>query len=182
MTGALNEPRRICGGVFCLSPGVVCDITKPVKRTLPHIAWLLILTLLASGCSLRQEVRPGSTPARWQCRTPRLDPADGENADGDLIAGSGSSGKQIQVRLDLLNSDVIPQHDLYLAIDSQPGGRSSLPGGNTAGIAWDWLVYLPAQGHIQVLESSTQGQPSGIYWLCVTPTSIQSKSACKPAS
>ena len=102
---------------------------------------------------------PGSTPVRWQSADLRvLDPADGENADGDLIAGyARSSGKQIQVRLDLLDSEVIPQHDLYLAIDSQPGGRSSLPGGNTAGIAWDWLVYLPAQGHIQVLKSSTQG-------------------------
>ena len=102
---------------------------------------------------------PDTIPIRWQSADLRLlDLADGENADGDLIAAyARRSGKQIQVRLDLLDSQIIPQHDLYLAIDSQAGGNSSLPGGNTTGIAWEWLVYLPAQGEIQVLESASQG-------------------------
>ena len=60
---------------------------------------------------------------------------------------------QVQVRLDVLDSEPIADHDLIIVIDNAPGGNSILPDGTSTDIAWDTLIYLPALGQISVMNS-----------------------------
>ena len=83
-----------------------------------------------------------------------LDPADANAPSGDLIVGYAREMEdQVQVRLDLLDSDPIADHDLYIAIDDTPGGNLALADGTGTDIAWDTLIYLPALGQISVTNS-----------------------------
>ena len=74
------------------------------------------------------------------------------NSDGRLIPTLYSS-TQIDFRLDFMDLDYVPSQDIYLALDHLPGGTSSLPNGGHADIKWDTLLYFPAQGGIEAVDS-----------------------------
>lgn len=91
-----------------------------------------------------------------------IDAPDTANAAWDLIAGYARRvDGQVQVRLDLLDADILPSYDLYLAIDDSPGGKSTLPGGAPTEFAWDKLIYLPANGSIQVTNHELEPIAAG---------------------
>ena len=102
---------------------------------------------------------PAPSPIPWTVSDLRvIDPSDTYDPSGDLIAGYARvTDDQVQVRLDLLDSDAIADHDLYIAIDNAPGGIEALPDGTATDIAWDRLIYLPAQG--QIAMSDNQNEP-----------------------
>jgi hypothetical protein len=59
------------------------------------------------------------------------------------------AGNDLQIRFDFLESELDTRFDLYLALDTQPGGTHSLPIDTESGLAWDTLLYLPAAGNPQ---------------------------------
>ena len=74
--------------------------------------------------------------------------------DQDLIAVYfRQSFTDIQIRLDLLDHKTLPGYDLYLAIDTQPGGQVSLPISATANIEWDMLAVIPAFGPFKIISA-----------------------------
>lgn len=82
-----------------------------------------------------------------------LDAADATIATHDLIAFySREAGDDLQLRLDLLDHAVLPDYDLYIAVDSLPGGTEFLPLSQNAGIKWDTLLVVPASGRLRVLD------------------------------
>ncbi len=112
-------------------------------------AFLLFLTLVA--CTPQATV---STISDWAYADLRsLDAADAEHPDFDLIAAYARwLGSELQIRLDWLEQAALPNYDLYLALDSLPGGTRSLPIAAQADIAWDTLFVIPASGPIQALK------------------------------
>ncbi len=64
---------------------------------------------------------------------------------------------ELQIRLDLLTYETSDPLDIYLALDTNPGGVRDLPFGGQAGFDWDTLIHLPASGRI--LISDAQGKP-----------------------
>lgn len=54
----------------------------------------------------------------------------------------------VQIRLDLLNYTDNLDYDLYLALDTAPGGASRLPVEAQAAIDWDVLLTIPASGDL----------------------------------
>lgn len=68
-----------------------------------------------------------------------------------------SAGNELELRLDLLDLDLSPEADLYLALDTEPGGTQDLPLEARAALELDTLIILPAYGELQILD--TDGQP-----------------------
>jgi len=83
----------------------------------------------------------------------RLDPDDASNPGNDLVAVyTRQSPRSVDFRFDLLDSVQIPDFDLYIPIDFQPGGSNSLPIKAQVSFQWDILLQLAANHPIQVLR------------------------------
>ena len=108
---------------------------------------LLFLLLVLTACG------PVEESPDWAYADLRLlDPTDGAVIPGqDLVAlYVRTTGDKLQLRLDLLDLAPLPEMDLYLALDTLPGGSSWLPIEAGAAIEWDVLLTIPAAGSIQV--------------------------------
>jgi len=82
-----------------------------------------------------------------------LAPADAPQTDADLIAlYSRLVGYDFQVRLDLLDLATDAQVDMYLALDTKPGGTRVLPFQAQAEIDWDLLLFIPQVGNPQAFS------------------------------
>lgn len=87
----------------------------------------------------------------------------------DLIAVyTRNADTDFQIRLDFWDLDLTPRTDLYLALDTQPGGTDWLPFGVKAQVTWDILLVFPAQGSPQALKP-TNKSPNSLQDLEVYP-------------
>jgi hypothetical protein len=81
-----------------------------------------------------------------------LSPHGDANPDLDIIATyTRVTSNDLQIRLDILNLPFEPGFDVYIALDTRPGGTRKLPIEAIAGVDWDILLVLPASGSPQVL-------------------------------
>lgn len=79
----------------------------------------------------------------------------------DLIAVyTRNADTDFQIRLDFLDLDLTPRTDLYLALDTQPGGTDWLPLGIKAQVNWEILLVFPAEGPPQVLKAPNKSPNS----------------------
>jgi hypothetical protein len=122
---------------------------------LAKVVFLLAVVLTATSCTPAPEASP---LPEWRYSDLRgLDAAEAPNPAFDILAiYTRSQGEHWSIRLDLLDSSPTPDFDLYLALDSQPGGSSSLPIQAETSFAWDTLLVIPAHGALQALEASLQ--------------------------
>ena len=133
-----------------------------MKKSSLILALSLFFAALVSGCDMRGgAASPGSVP--WAVADLRaFDPPEANDPSGDLIAAYARTlTDQVQVRLDLLDSDILADHDLFIAIDNAPGGLDALPDGTDTDISWDKLIYLPAHGQIRMLDNQFRPVPLG---------------------
>jgi hypothetical protein len=120
--------------------------------------FLFIIIFMIPGCKSSNQ---STVLHNWQYIDFRLfDPPDSILATADILGvylyqpSNKEDRADIYIRLDMLDVKDVPDMDIYLAIDSQPGGSISLPIQATADIAWDWLIIISAGGSIEVLNSS----------------------------
>ena len=135
----------------------VYDINHSLRKSQILLPVLILFAASLTGCNLRTQSPPsGLIP--WMFSDVRvIDAPDASSPATDLIAGyARRMGEQVQVRLDFLDADILPDYDLYLAIDDFPGGSRSLPGIVPTDISWDRLIYMPAQGGIIVFNQDLE--------------------------
>lgn len=112
------------------------------------------LGLLIVACSPQEIGRPRDSWEYTDLRT--LSAANEEDAEGDFIAAySRIAGSDMQFRFDLLDLSDTPNVDIYLAIDTKPGGTQLLPINGSSEIEWDTLLILPAFDTPRALSSSS---------------------------
>lgn len=119
---------------------------------------MLLAAWLISGCAPQPEISPGD---RWLYANLRTVEAPSEiDPSFDLVAAyTRLAGGDLQIRLDLLELDPLPSFDLYLALDTGPGGRRELPFQAESDLAWDTLLYLPASAPTSSFQSGAPGSP-----------------------
>jgi len=107
------------------------------------IFFIFALGLLLAACIPGEVVAPSDPWSYGDLRI--LSPGDLEEApDLDLIAAyTRFTGSDWQIRLDLLDMNENSTFDLFIALDTSPGGIRRLPGGLEAEIEWDFLLFLP---------------------------------------
>jgi hypothetical protein len=120
---------------------------------------ILIISIISSGCSYvypKASTDSGLRP--WVYTDLRaLDDADAPAPDQDLLAiYLRTAGSEIQIRLDFMDLAVQSNIDLYLALDTQPGGTRFLPISASSDIDWDTLIMIPNGGPIQAIDSHNQ--------------------------
>jgi len=109
---------------------------------------LILMTLAACA------PRPSGSPALpWEYADLRHLSSSGDAPpDLDLIAAyTRSAGSDLQIRLDVLDLTFDSTSDLYIALDTSPGGTRAMPIQATSKLKWDLLLILPAKGSPQTI-------------------------------
>jgi hypothetical protein len=120
---------------------------------------LLLFALLLAGCATAVE-------KSWEITDLRaLDPLDVKDPALELIAVyTREIGFEKQIRLDFLDIPEKPSSDIYIALDTQPGGVEMvhlsrldtqalyLEGLRKTDILYDLLLVIPAEGEPSVLD------------------------------
>ena len=112
---------------------------------------VILLSNMLSSCQSASQIQLAEP--KWVYTDLKiLDEADAPMPEQDFLAGyTRMSGNELQIRLDFLELNELPATDLYLLLDSIPGGARELPWHVPVTLAWDILVILPVNGEIQVL-------------------------------
>ena len=126
---------------------------RPGIRELLAICGLLVWL---AGCLGGQEGGSLASSRPWAYTDLRaVEAAGAVQPELDLVAAYiRRLGPEIQVRLDLLDLTDRHDYDLYLALDTGPGGTTELPLQATAELEWDTLLIIPASGPIQALAGA----------------------------
>ena len=124
---------------------------------------MICTILLTTSCSILNTDRGESSQIYtqpWAYHDLRAyDPADTSTAQQDLIAAYyRDADHDAQIRLDFLDLSDIPDYDLYLAIDSAPGGSTWLPIQAETTIEWDKLITISAKGEIRAFSYNHENQ------------------------
>ncbi len=132
-------------------------IKKVLKSSI--ILFLSSLFLLSNSCR-GTDIDLGLTG--WKYSDLRiLEIADTNEPMVDLISlyTRHNQGNE-QIRLDLLERTNLIDYDIYIAIDSLPGGTNILPLPSIATINWDRLIIIPSEGQIQILNEQQKSIPN----------------------
>ncbi len=105
-----------------------------------------------------------------------IDMVDADNPVQDILAiYARESNDLFQVRIDFLELDAVSQEqDIYLVIDSMPGGSKALPFNAQSKIEWDFLIIIPATGKSRMI-TATDYSPTDFHlniWRNTTQSSI----------
>jgi hypothetical protein len=123
-----------------------------------RIAPLIGLVILIVACAPGQN---RSITDAWKFADLRiLSSAGRDEPDLDLISAyTRIVNQDFQIRLDLLDLTLESAADLYIAIDTKPGGTRELPIGAPVSIDWDTLLIFPATGSPSALSADEYLQP-----------------------
>ena len=121
-----------------------------MPRSLSFFISFLFISLI-SACVPQDVATPGDN---WDYADLRIISEFGEfSPELDFIAGyTRLAGGDLQIRLDFLDQQLLPSSDVYIALDTKPGGTIELPIDGIAEIEWDTLLVLPASGRPQTLN------------------------------
>jgi len=119
---------------------------------------LFILAILLLGCQSVQGKLNNRELLNWNYGDLRLlDPIDAIEPDQDLIAlYSRINDQSFQIRIDFLDLDNKSGKDIYIAIDTNPGGLAQIKVNKNDSvpveISWDFLIKIPVSGRVIVMD------------------------------
>jgi len=120
---------------------------------------ILAISTYLVGCHPVQHDSSIKPFAIWNYSDVRLlDPIDTDNPEQDLIAFYTKIENQyFQIRMDFLIFDFPSIRDIYIPIDTNPGGLDQIKTKNNGiinvDINWDYLLIIPAAGKIEIVNS-----------------------------
>ncbi len=132
------------------------------------VAWTAFIFLLVAPASCAV---PPSADRSWAYADLRLlvPPRDGLDPAEDLLAVyTRDAGFDVQIRMDFLDLDTTPTNDIYIALNTKPGGPDSVflsptpfaaaaPADLTpTALQWDTLLVIPAVGQPQAFSAGEQ--------------------------
>ena len=136
----------------------------PIKRlstaifAIPMILVVLIFLIFPLAACQSYKMQP--KPIKWVFADLRITSTDfSENPSQDIVAAyTRESSSDIQIRLDLLDISPNIKSDIYIALDTQPGGTNDLPLDIKSKLYWDTLITIPADGkpgaHIPIMQGT----------------------------
>ncbi len=115
---------------------------------------LIIMFLLQIGCQSEVSIQNSSKILEWKYSDLKiLDPIDMIKPDQDLIAAYARRNNQsLELCLDFLYLDKNNGKDIYISLDTNPGGSTQIitngEGYLTSDIRWEYLIKITAAGDV----------------------------------
>ncbi len=126
-------------------------------------ASLVFISVLLSGCQSSPVNQNYHKLLEWKYSDLKLlDSIDTVIPDQDLVAAySRKEIDSIQMRLDFLDLDHYLGKDIYIPIDTNPGGQFQIiteKGGQlVSDIRWDYLLTITASGDVEIVDKTYSG-------------------------
>ena len=123
------------------------------------ITCMIIVLLLQTGCQSVVNVQNFREILEWNYSDLKvLDPIDMINPDQDLIAAYARTNNQsLQLAFDFLYLDKNLGKDLYIPLDTNPGGNTQIitngEGYLVSDINWDYLIKITDAGDVTLLNN-----------------------------
>jgi hypothetical protein len=135
---------------------LTCSQTAGVRAMLNRLLPGLLIAAFLAGCLPE---KPAAQPQSWSyADLLALNTQTAPQPSHDLVAlYARTHGRELQIRLDLLDYTSELDYDLYLALNSGPGGSRALPIDGEAGLDWNVLIRAPAGGIMSA--SDPDGKP-----------------------
>ena len=120
---------------------------------------LVVLFFLSIPLTACQPNKMQTKPKKWVFADLRITSTDfSEDPSQDIVAAyTRESGSDIQIRLDFLDISPNIKSDIYIALDTQPGGTNDLPLDIKSDVFWDTLLTIPTNGKPGAYLPSLQG-------------------------
>jgi hypothetical protein len=119
---------------------------------------LIILSLFLVGCQPVSRNQNDQGMLNWSYGDLRqLDPIDAAKSDQDLIAiYTRFNNQSFQIRLDFLDLATYLGKDIYIPLDTNPGGNPQIKTDNNGSLVsdinWDYLIKITNSGNIEILD------------------------------
>lgn len=145
--------------IHCVDPShdlFISKISKPSR----YLYWILLFTSIYILLVACQSSKPDQNPTVWVYTDLRAISANfTDNPSNDVVAAyTRESGSDIQIRLDWLDITRDFQSEIYIALDTQPGGTTYLPLDTDSILNWDTLIKVPAHGSPVAYNPATPGE------------------------
>jgi len=120
--------------------------------------FILVIALLLTGCQSVQGKLTKNGLLDWKYGDLRLlDPIDAIEPDRDLIAlYTRINDQSFQIRIDFLDLLSSSRNDIYLAVDTNPGGLTQIEANKNDLIpvkfSWDYLIKIPSTGKAAIIN------------------------------
>jgi hypothetical protein len=140
------------------------DYDSGMRMAKRFVCIFLVLFLLLASCQTRpSRLEPAQLVVAppWKYIDLRLIKTQVELTPSQSLAALyvRDVGGEQQIRLDLLDYSPDPIIDLYLALDTRPGGTRYLPLSAQANLDWDALITIPASGDVTVIDAQGKEIP-----------------------
>ena len=145
---------------------------------------LLVSFCLAAWLSACTAAPAPLIPGKWLAADLlALDPPEAVDPGADLIAiYARPMPGALHLRLDLLDFSGGQDADLVLALDTAPGGTTTLPLDGASDLEWDALLVIPASGDLKVWDRLGQTLPDTALRVARSPSSHSIAISLNPAS
>ena len=118
---------------------------------------IIISSMLPACATPVPHADSSSSFSGWRISELRLLQAPGSDPEHSLVAVyDRKTTFDLEIRLDFLDLAGSPDFDVYLALDTQPGGSNVLPIDAKSGLNFDVLVKIPATGIPQAFNLRLQ--------------------------
>jgi hypothetical protein len=137
---------------------IFSSIERIYQLAMKYLIAPFILSLFLVGCKPVSQGQNVKGLLDWDNGDLRLlDTIDTVEPDQDLIAVYTRMNNQaFQIRLDFLDLITLLDKDIYIPLDTNPGGADPIKTNNNGAFAcdinWDYLIKIPASGNIEVIN------------------------------
>jgi hypothetical protein len=134
-------------------------LNSRIKITVKYRIILLILPLFLVGCQSINRNQNDIGLLNWNYGDLRIfDAIDTSEPDKDLIAiYTRIVNQSFQIRLDFLDLSKYLGKDIYIPLDTNPGGTNQIKTVNdgiiTTDIDWDYLIIITDSGEIKIVDN-----------------------------
>jgi len=101
-----------------------------------------------------------------------IEPANAVQPSADIIATyARHNSNSIDLRIDFLEQEyILPDYDIFIAFNTKKGGKRNLPNQQNTEFDWDFLLSIPHNSQIELVDDKGNPIPNGAVSVYRNPT------------
>jgi len=130
----------------------------------------IILFFISTGCKPTLNLEHHSVWLYQDLKT--IEPATAIQSSADIIATyARHNSNSIDLRIDFLEQEyTLPDYDVFIVFNTKKGGKKNLPNQQDTEFDWDFLLSIPHNSQIELIDDKGNPIPNGAVSVYRNPT------------